>query len=136
MFNLIDPIRKFVSNHRAKAEDVFSCEVYDLNGEKIFATHDIDEFLRFQEELGKREDDGTDVEEENGPYDCEDCCCDDCDCDHCETCHNCYAGKDEYDGETLYAELAERTETPVAGILAASALIASLASLIITVRKK
>ena len=144
MFNLIRSIRSFIPKRAEKKEDTgFTCSVYDMKeGKTVLDTHDIDEFLKFLEELDKREPEDTNLEEENGPYDCEDCCCDDCDCDHCDTCHNCYAGKDKDEDDTRLNELCvdrpdiHVVQIPVKGVIAAGYLICSIALLIATVNRK
>ena len=144
MFNPIKSFRNFISKRVRKEDTGFTCSVYDLkNGETVLDTHDIDEFLRFLEELNKREPEDTDVEEENGSYDCEDCCCDDCDVDCCDNCQNCCGLKDEDEDDTRWNELCvddcpdiRIVQIPVKGVIAAGYLICGLALLIAAVKRK
>ena len=144
MFNPIKTVRSLISSRKEKEDTGFTCSVYDLkNGETVLDTHDIDEFLRFLEELNKREPEDTDVKEENGSYDCEDCCCDDCDVDCCDDCRNCCGLKDEDEDDIQWNELCvddrpdiRIVQIPVKGVIAAGYLICSLALLIAAVKRK
>ena len=144
MFNPIKTVRSLISGRKEKEDTGFTCSVYDLkNGETVLDTHDIDEFLKFLEELDKREPEDTNLEEENGPYDCEDCCCDDCDVDCCDDCRNCCGYADEDEDDIQWNELCvddrpdiRIVQIPVKGVIAAGYLICSLALLIAAVNRK
>lgn len=146
MFNPIKTVRGLISGRKEKEDTGFTCSVYDLkNGETVLDTHDIDEFLRFLEELNKREPEGTDVEEEIGSCALD---CDSCDVDCCDDCRNCCgcADEDEDDedeDDTRWNELCvddrpdiRIVQIPVKGVIAAGYLICSLALLIAAVKRK